>query len=409
MRLIRRSRGANGASPFDKRITSGGSGNQYADFFQAAEFVLPLSDAGAGAVNLALGRGVGPATFTRATAAATRLSTGLWKIDVASGTARSHYYEFAAGVYTYGGYLAEPAATQLCLDPRDMTTANWTLGATMTRARTSAGIDGAANTATRLTGGAVAATNRISQTLTAAASSRTVSFFIKRITGTGPVRLTQDGFGTTLDIAALLNTTSYVQVELNQSQLNAVFGIQIDTSTDAIDVDCAQFEAGGVSTTPIPAAGTRNADVLTYVYAGNADISQGSTYAELATLCMVAAAPVNQVAVCVGAGGRALFVAAAGAYTTMSAFDTTNTAAKTGLTSLATGIRKRAASWGAPRMVVTGDGASVASAAFDGAMGTTANVSIANTGGGEQIAGTVKNVRIAAVQPGNDVIELATK
>jgi hypothetical protein len=62
------------------------------------------------------------------------------------------------------GYLAEGARTQIIAataDIRDMTTANWTLGATMTRNRNQVGADGAANSATLLTGGAVAATNII--------------------------------------------------------------------------------------------------------------------------------------------------------------------------------------------------------------------------------------------------------
>jgi hypothetical protein len=146
-----------------------------------------------------------------------------------------------------------------------MTTAAWTLGATMTRARTSIGWDGAANSATRLTGGAVAATNTITYTLVAAASSRTYSVGIKRITGTGPVRLTQDNFATNTDISSQLNTTSYTLVQLNQSQLNAVFGIKVDTNGDAIDVDMNQFEAGSPATSRIlTGAAVRNADVLTY-------------------------------------------------------------------------------------------------------------------------------------------------
>lgn len=236
--------------------------NQTGALYAGGFVGIPFDDSGSGAVNTD-GFLAGSPTFTRATEAACRLSTGLWKLDVASGVARSHYHEFAAGVYTYGGYLAEPAATQLALLPRDMTNAAWTKGATITVAQTGTGIDGVSNSCTRVTAGAVEATNTVLQTLTAAASSRTYSAFIKRVTGTGTVAITQDGVSYT-DVTSQLNTTSFVQVQLNASQLNASFGVRVSTNGDVILVDCNQFEAGALATTPIPAAGTRNADVLKY-------------------------------------------------------------------------------------------------------------------------------------------------
>jgi len=186
-----------------------------------------------------------------------------------------------------GGYLPEPAATDLLTaraDARDMTTANWTLGATMTRARTSVGADGVANKATRLTGGAVAATNIITTTITAAASSRTYSVLIKRVTGTGPVRITQDNFATSTDISSLINSSTFTLVQINQSQLNAVLGIKIDTNGDAIDADWNQFSAGdltGLVNSRIPdTISTRNADVLTYATTGWLNASAGTLYVE---------------------------------------------------------------------------------------------------------------------------------
>ena len=170
------------------------------------------------------------------------------------------------------GYLSEGAGTQILAtaDIRDMTTGNWTLGATMTRARTSTGIDGVASTATRLTGGAVAATNIITTTITAAATSRTYSAYVKRVTGTGIVRISQDNFATNTDITSQLVNGSWVLIQLNQTQLNAVMGFKIDTSTDAIDVDTNQFETGAVASSRMLATGAaRNADVDSYVTSGN--------------------------------------------------------------------------------------------------------------------------------------------
>lgn len=368
--------------------------------FEKPSLHANFADLGSGAVDTALTRGIGSATFTRATAAAARLSTGLWKLDVASGVARSHYWEFSPGVYTYGGYLAEGARTQLALDPRDMTTVNWTAGATLTVARDQAGIDGAANTATRLTGGAVEATNTILQTLTAAASSRTYSAFIKRITGTGAVSLTQDGGSTWTDISTLLNTTSFVQVQLNASQLNAVFGIRVSTNTDVVDVDCNQFEAGAFASTPIPAAGTRNADILTYTFAGNAASGAGWSYGELSTFWATSDAAMLAIAFAAGAGTSPLMISLTGqASTIIRINDGSVNVEKSGLTSMLTGIRKRASAWGGSGLSITGDGAAVATGVFDGAMGSTGLGIGTGTAGGAQWFGTLKNVRIGTKKP----------
>lgn len=182
------------------------------------------------------------------------------------------------------GDLPEGAATQLLAtaDIRNMTTANWTLGATMTRARTSVGADGVANSATRLTAGATAATNIITTTITAAASSRTYSALVKRITGTGPIRLTQDNFATNTDVTASVPADgAWHLVQLNQSQLNAVMGFKLDTNGDAIDVDFNQFETGAYATSRMAATGAaRNADVDSYATSGNIEAAAGTVYLE---------------------------------------------------------------------------------------------------------------------------------
>jgi hypothetical protein len=178
-----------------------------------------------------------------------------------------------------------------------MTTANWTLGATMTRARTSVGADGVANKATRLTGGAVAATNIITTTITAAASSRTYSVLIKRVTGTGPVRITQDNFATSTDISSLINSSTYTLVQINQSQLNAQLGIKIDTNGDAIDADWNGFSAGdltGVKNSQIPdTITTRNLDLLVYALTGWYNAIGGSFFAQF----IMPAIPIGSTAV----------------------------------------------------------------------------------------------------------------
>lgn len=387
----------------------GGSG------FVAASpnFSLPLADAGSGAVDTALSAGTGAATFTRATAAASRLSTGLWKLDVASGVARSHYHEFSPGVMTYGGFLPEPAATQLALLPRDMTNAAWAKGATITVAKTGTGMDGVVNSCSRLTGGAVAATNTVFQTLAAAATSRTYSAWIKRVTGTGVINITQNGGTNYTDVTALINSTTFTQVQLNASVLNAAFGIQVVTSTDVILVDCNQFEAGAVATTPIPAAGTRNADILTYPFTGNADAAQGAGYAELASLfpaTNVSGAAAYAIEFGSSNFGSVLILSNTGATTGIVVSDSTTAVSKTGISSMTTGVRKRASSWGASGLAVTGDGAAPGTnATFDGSMGgTLTNIAIGSNGSTGQWFGTLMNVRLWLTPPTDDQLSLLT-
>ena len=334
------------------------------------DFYAPLADGGEGAVDTTLTFGSGSATFTRATEAATRLSTGLWKLDVASGTARSHYHEYTAGVMTYGGYLGEAAATQLALLPRDMTNVAWVAGATMTVAQDGTGLDGAANSCSRLTAGAVEATNIVLQTLVVAAASRTYSAWIKRVTGTGTVAITQDGSAYT-DVTSQLNTTSFVQVQLNATQENPVFGIRMTTSTDVILVDCNQFENGASGTTPIPAAGSRGADAFSYD-AANVAAANGTCYAD----CSLSVKSSASNAITFVDGGSAatgilLGIVSSGAVTDATMDDGPNVLTKSSLTSLLTGVRKRASAWGATTQSITGDGAAVASGSFDGAMTAT--------------------------------------
>ncbi len=185
-------------------------------------------------------------------------------IDVTRGT-----YRWNGSAWVFDGTIVEAAATQLVTPTasiRDLTNAAW-VKTNMTTALTSTGADGAANSATRCTASTGNATAL--QTLVAAATSRTVSFLMRRVTGTGAIHLTQDGVTFTTDISSLLNNTTYTLVQLNATQLNASFGFRLTTSGDAIDVDFAQFEAGNGATSRIATAGvTRAADVLTAPVSG---------------------------------------------------------------------------------------------------------------------------------------------
>lgn len=179
------------------------------------------------------------------------------------------------------GYNAEGARTNLFIQSNDWTNVAW-VKTTMTTALTSTGPDGVANSATRLTASGALAT--VLQLLVAGASSRTWSVWARRVTGTGTIKLFQ-GATKTADLASSLNSVTYTRIEQNASVDITLLGagIEIGTSTDAIDVWCGQFEAGAFASSPIPSttvAVTRNADVLTYVSAGNANVAQGAVYCE---------------------------------------------------------------------------------------------------------------------------------
>ena len=188
-----------------------------------------------------------------------------------------------------GGYLPEPAATDLLLaraDARNQTTANWTLGATMARARTQTGWDGVANRATLFTAGAVAATNRCSMTFALAAANRTFSIGMKRGVGTGPVLITGDGFATTTDISAQLNTSTFTLVQIAANVLNPVIGWQVSTQNDTIITDWAQYSTGdltgaGIINSRIPdTITTRNADVASYATTGWYNTAVGTLFVQ---------------------------------------------------------------------------------------------------------------------------------
>lgn len=367
-----------------------------------AGFVALMSDLGLGRVDTRLHSGLGVATFTRATTAAARLVNGDWNLAVASGIPRAHYLPDL----TYGGYLSEGAATQLITPSaavRDMTNAAW-VKANMNAVKTETGIDGVALSASRLT--ATGANGTALFTLTAAASSRTYSCFIKRVTGSGSVQITQNNGGAWTTVS--LPLAGFNLVQLNASQLNAVFGIRLVTSGDAIAVDCNQFEAGTFATTPIPSAGTRNADQLTYQFSGNASAAAGSAYVEQATDRPSGLTSGDFTVLHFGVG-TGLLVPTGSADTEFRINDGTNSVTKTGLTTTADASRKRAASWGAGGLVVTGDNLTVATGSFDGDIGSTSiAVGYRASSNDNYLFGCLKNVRIYGTQVANSLLQSMT-
>ena len=174
-------------------------------------------------------------------------------------------------------------------------------------------------------------------------------------------------------------------------------------------MDFNQFEAGGFATSPMDAAGAaRNADLLTYPFAGNALASAGSLYlektVEWALNGAASAVPFSFSAANLGIA----YVGASVAATRASMFDGTTGFSKLALADQFTGVRKHAASWGAAGQAVTGDGLAPATVAFDGDIGST-NITIgATSGGGTEWFGTIKNVRIWHTQLADSLLQSMT-
>lgn len=352
-------------------------------------FVLGLADLGAGAVDTSSqGVSVTP-TFTRATTAWTKLSTGLWA-SVASGTARSTYLGADTTVGAYGGYFAEGARTNLCLQARDLSDAAWTKVNT-TAAKDQAGIDGVTNSASSLTctvGGGTCL-----QTIVEAATTSGLSMFIKRITGTGTVTIQQGA--STSDVTASINSTTYTRVELNASVLNPAIGITLGTGSDKIAVDMVQFENGAFSSSPITTTGgsvTRNADVLNYPIS-IINGSQGTVFA-LASVNWTGNA-VARMQIFGTANNNGMLINSGSASTTISVNDGTTNTEKTGLTSMGNTQQPRAIAWGSD-MAATGNGLPVSSSAFDGDMNgaiTTFGIGVqGNSGTANPLFGTISRI-----------------
>lgn len=207
-------------------------------------------------------------TLTRTTIGSAQSQNGTWTL-------------FSSGQFrqTDKGLLIEESRTNNLLQCRDMTNAAWVKGATVTVAQTQTGIDGTANSASLVTGGAVQATNTVLQTITLGSASDSYSVFLKRITGSGTVEISPDGATWT----AVTLSASYQQFQVQQTLANPVCGIRIQTNGDQVAADFSQLETGAFATTPIlttVAAVTRNADVVTLTSNGPLSLAAGTWYAE---------------------------------------------------------------------------------------------------------------------------------
>ena len=195
-------------------------------------------------------------TFTRASSQTYFDSTG----TLQTATTNVAAFDYDPSTLVPLGLSMWEARTNGMLYCRDFTNAAWTVKTTVTIAKDQTGIDGAVNSASSIL--ATGATSVVSQAIVQAATSSTLSFYVKRLIGTGTITIKQTA--STLDITALINSSTWTRVTLTASVLNPVIGFIIATSGDKIAVDYGSFEVGAFATPAIlttAAAATRAAPV----------------------------------------------------------------------------------------------------------------------------------------------------
>lgn len=173
-------------------------------------------------------------TFARSSSAYRGNSSGLLE-SAGSNVLRFHYDPVTLAPK---GIFLEGARTNLALWNRDLTNAAWT-ASNVTAAKDQTGADGSANAASSVT--ATAGNGTILQLITSGSAARTQSAYVKRLTGSGTVEMTQDNGSTWTPIVL---TSNYQRFSVTATLANPIIGFRIVTSGDAIAVDFVQNEVG---------------------------------------------------------------------------------------------------------------------------------------------------------------------
>ena len=218
-----------------------GSGLRYPGAYAALDFANNVYELG-GVSRRSL-TALSGFTFTRASTATYFDSAGLLQ-TASSGVVRQQTYN--PTTLAALGILVEPAATNICLWNRDLTNAAW-VAVNVTPVKDQTGIDGVANSASKIT--ATGAAGTILQTIVLASSTRQQSAYVKRLTGTGVVNMTTDGV--TWTAITLTAGWTRVTVPSQAAVVNPVIGFQIMTSGDALAVDFVHNETGVWASSPI--------------------------------------------------------------------------------------------------------------------------------------------------------------
>lgn len=246
----------NGVQPvFFADFTTEGTTNHY--WFQGAQY------AGVAAWNTAIG-----ATFTRATNA-TYFAGGLLQT---AGSGSLRFPTDASSVPQ--GLRLSGAQTELAIQNRDLTNVAWT-ATTATVAKDQTGVDGAATAASSIL--ATAGNATVLQSITSGSATRITGAYVKRLTGTGEIDITQDNGATWTPITI---TGAYVFYTLPAATVtNPVIGFRIVTNGDKIAVDfvsqrIASFIFDPIATTTVSV--TQNADTFFFPTTGWISVAGGT-------------------------------------------------------------------------------------------------------------------------------------
>lgn len=211
-------------------------------------------------------------TFTRSAATATYFdATGT--LQTAGANVARFDHDIGTGVAE--GLLLEETRTNVVLNNRDLTNVTWS-ATNITPLKDRTGIDGVASSASSLT--ATSAGGTITATTTASNAARFQTAYVKCITCTGNIQMTQDNstfttlsasncFATNLmgGAGTAPNTNGWVRCQIPvQTLTNPTVGFKIANNSDEIAVDFVQNENGSNATSPIAVAGAgvaRNIDL----------------------------------------------------------------------------------------------------------------------------------------------------
>lgn len=239
----------------------------------------------------------GSITFVRASQAGYFNSSCLWSIAQINEPRFDHRWNSTTNLCEPRGLLIEAQRTNLLLWNRDLTNAAWTK-TNMTVANTATGIDGVGSSATRLT--ATSNNGTVLQSVTSGSAARATTAYVRRVSGTGTVEMTQNG-GT--NWTAVTVTSQWTRVGPASATItNPSVGFRLATSGDAIEVDFVQLENGTFASSAIGTAGsaaTRASDFASI---------EGSSFATLFPNIGTEGAVVLEIESAVPSGGTPAFM-----------------------------------------------------------------------------------------------------
>lgn len=199
----------------------------------------------------------------------------------ANGVLQSAAIDQRADAHYIGGVrtaLLERGTTNSVVSPRDLTNAAW-VKTNCTPLKDQIGIDGVANSASKLTASAANAT--CLQAIVLGSTLRNQSAFVKRITGSGVINMTMDNGATW---TAVTVTAGWTRVPIpNQTLANPTVGFRIVTSGDVVAFDYVQNENTTDPTSPFIGSRASEAGSMPWTVPPSTPLTIYAKYIELTT------------------------------------------------------------------------------------------------------------------------------